>query len=510
MARTRLSLERGGEVIIWGDGEGRIVFATDAACLRLGYSREELLSLTVFDIDPTAARDWSSTWTELSDCGVVARETSYRSKDGSETPMEVVFNRVEHDGRDYALIVAHDLSVKKAGERPVVGRDPEAGQHQKLEAVGQLAGGIAHDFNNLLTAIIGYGNLILADEGAQGLKSLRRDAEEIRNAAERAAALTSQILAFARQQPLRPRKVHLNDLVATEEEHLRSLVADDVHLAFEPSSDGGVVEVDTEQFERVLVNLVSNAGEAMPQGGRLILRIENVELSEEYCRAYPELRAGSWSVLSVSDTGVGMDAETRLRIFEPFFTTKPPGEGSGLGLSVVYGIVRQSGGHVVAYSEVDKGTTLKVYLPRLAEAARLSIPEQARGGAVTEGGETILVVEDEPPLRRLVARVLGRGWLPRLCRGQRPGSARSAGGHGACPQICSSPTSFCQGACKATSWPGSSLPGSRGCRCSTCLVTHGTRSSCGQTGRRCLLLGQALHSARIWLPKCARSLDSCA
>jgi PAS domain S-box-containing protein len=303
--------------------------------------------------------------------------------------------------------VAGGWRDRVAGADGISREDTATFQDQKLEAVGQLAGGIAHDFNNLLTAIIGYGNLILADEDAQGLKSLRRDAEEIRNAAERAAALTSQILAFARRQPLRPRKICLGDLVSGMEERLRSLLTDDVQLATSCSPEAGVVEVDTEQFEQVLVNLVKNAREAMPLGGRAFVGVENVEVSEEYCRTYPELRAGSYAVLSVSDTGTGMDADTRLRIFEPFFSTKPPGEGVGLGLSAVYGIVRQSGGNVLVYSEVDKGTTLKIYLPRLAESVDGTPPGPAVAHAPGGGGETVLVVEDEAPVRRLVARVLG-------------------------------------------------------------------------------------------------------
>jgi two-component system cell cycle sensor histidine kinase/response regulator CckA len=408
LQRTQLSLERGGDVILWGNAEGRLVFATEAACAKLGYSREELLAMTIFEVDSAASRDWNCVLAELLEHGSLAREAVYRAKDGSAIPMDVVFERVEHDGRDYALIVAREAGDHGGEAHGPARGDLETLQHDKLEAVGQLAGGIAHDFNNLLTAIIGYGNLILADEDAQGLKSLRKDAEEIRNAAERAAALTSQILAFARRQPLRPRMVFLGGLVAEMEERLRALLTDDIQLTITRSS-GGVVEVDTEQFERVLVNLVENAREAMPTGGRLLLGVEDVELSEEYCRVYPELRVGSYVVLSVSDTGMGMDPDTKQRIFEPFFTTKAPGQGVGLGLSVVYGVVRQSGGHVVAYSEVDNGTTLKVYLPRVADAADSIMRETLTARPPGDGGETILVVEDEPPLRRLVARVLGEG-----------------------------------------------------------------------------------------------------
>ncbi len=409
LLRTQLSLERGGEIVLWADRDGRLEFATDVACAKLGYTRDELLAMTLFELVPALSRDWKGFWAELQDCGVLSRGVVCRGKGGVGMPMDAVFNWVEHDGRNFALVAVRELPEEMGTADKNAGVDVAGLQNQKLEAVGQLAGGIAHDFNNLLTAIIGYGNLILADEDARGLKSLRRDAEEIRSAAERAAALTSQILAFARRQPLRPSKVCLGDFVAGNEERLRALITDDIQLIVTCASETGVVEADTEQFERVLMNLAKNACEAMPAGGRMLVQVENVELSEEACMAYPELRAGSYVVLSVSDTGVGMDAHTRMRIFEPFFTTKPPGEGAGLGLSVVYGVVRQSGGQVIAYSEVGKGTTLKIYLPRVAEPADVEQAKTAPAAPSGRGGETVLVVEDEPPLRRLVARVLGEG-----------------------------------------------------------------------------------------------------
>ena len=279
LQRTQLSLGRGSDVILWGDAEGRLVFVTDPVCRMLGYSREELLAATVFDVFPEASRDWDEVWAELGEQGALRRQTVYRAKDGSEMPVEVVLDRVEHDGEEYALVVVGEMAPDSNGIEPSARDSTETFQHEKLEAVGQLAGGIAHDFNNLLTAIIGYGNLILANEDAQGLKSLRRDAEEIRSAAERAAALTSQILAFARRQPLRPQKICLDDFVAGLEERLRSLVTHDIQLTVGCSSEAGVVEVDTEQFERVLVILVENAREAMPGGGRILLSVENVELT---------------------------------------------------------------------------------------------------------------------------------------------------------------------------------------------------------------------------------------
>jgi nitrogen-specific signal transduction histidine kinase/CheY-like chemotaxis protein len=298
-----------------------------------------------------------------------------------------------------AVLVFRDITEQKKIEEQLANAD-------KMASIAVLAGGIAHDFNNLLTAIIGYGNLILASKEVQDHSSLRKDVEEIRAAAERAADLTGQISAFARHQTLRPRVVALSELVAGMEEKLRSLVGNGIELAIVRESHSCCVEVDAKQFEQVVVCLVTNACEAMPDGGWLTLATGSIELNEEYCRAYPELEPGAYALLSVSDTGVGMSPETMQRAFEPFFTTKRPGEGTGLGLSTVYGIVKQSGGHVVVYSEVDEGTTFRVYLPRVAGPAQP--PEEApTAGAPRGGDETVLVVEDEAPLRRLVARVLG-------------------------------------------------------------------------------------------------------
>jgi two-component system cell cycle sensor histidine kinase/response regulator CckA len=406
LRKTQLSLEHGSDLVFWTDPQGRLVFVTESTCEQLGYARQELLQMTMFDLEPAARAEWRAEWAKLVKQGTLTRETFHLTKDGAELPVQIVSSYVRHDGNDYAVVFARILGERGQEAEPLPKDGMELLQFQKLEAVGQLAGGIAHDFNNLLTAIIGYGNLILANEDAQGLKSLRRDAEEIRNAAERAAALTSQILAFARRQPLRPQVVSLGDLVAGLEGEVRPLVGDKIELVMHRASEAGFVEVDTEQFAQVVINLVRNAREAMPNGGRLALEVKNVELSEQYCRAYPELRAGAYVMLSVTDNGVGMDADTRMRIFEPFFTTKPPGEGTGLGLSMVYGTVRQSGGYVLVYSEVDKGTTLKVYLPRVTKSAESIAPVQPFN-LRRKGNETIIVVDDEPPLRRLVARVLG-------------------------------------------------------------------------------------------------------
>ncbi len=278
LQRTQLSLGRGGDAILWAGEDGQFAYATDSICKKLGFSRAEILARGMRDLDAVTAREWKHIWLEVLHHGSCARRTTFATKVGEEILVDVVISHVRHGGEDYALAVVNDASERKDVSAPS-DADLSNLQHAELEAVGQLAGGIAHDFNNLLTAIIGYGDLILAGEDERDVGSMRRDAVEIRNAAERAAALTSQILAFARQQPLRPRKVRLGDLLSPMEPRLKESLTGGVELVMRDASEAGVVEVDTEQFERVVMNLVKNAQESMPQGGRVYVLVESVELT---------------------------------------------------------------------------------------------------------------------------------------------------------------------------------------------------------------------------------------
>lgn len=274
---------------------------------------------------------------------------------------------------------------------------------QKMEAVGQLAGGIAHDFNNLLGVIIGYSE-ILTDR-LDTASPLRNHAEEIKKAGNRAATLTRQLLAFSRQQVLQPRVIDLNSVVADLEKMLRRLISEDVELVtvFEPAL--GQVKADPGQIEQVLMNLAVNARDAMPHGGKLIIETLNTEVDQAYARRRPLVRPGRYVVVAMSDTGVGMDAKTQTHIFEPFFTTKEQGKGTGLGLATVYGIVKQSGGFIWVYSELGKGTTFKIYLPRIDEAVEAAGRDQDEP-EVARGSETILLVEDADSLRELTREFL--------------------------------------------------------------------------------------------------------
>ena len=276
-------------------------------------------------------------------------------------------------------------------------------QAQKMEAVGQLAGGIAHDFNNLLTAIEGYCTL-LGESGGLDVTQLSY-VDEVRRASQRATGLTRQLLAFSRRQILEPRVIDLRDSVVAIEPMLRRLIGEDVEVAVR-ASEPGRVKADPGQIEQVILNLAINARDAMPQGGTLTLEVRATSIDQPYARSGTIVQAGRYMLLTVSDTGEGMDAATQVRVFEPFFTTKQKGKGTGLGLSTVYGIVKQSGGYIWLSSEPGKGTTFLVYLPRVDEAIEPAAAPKPTGKL--EGSETILVVEDEQSVRQLVRRVLQR------------------------------------------------------------------------------------------------------
>jgi signal transduction histidine kinase/DNA-binding LacI/PurR family transcriptional regulator/CheY-like chemotaxis protein len=277
-------------------------------------------------------------------------------------------------------------------------------QSQKMEAVGRLAGGIAHDFNNLLVVIAGYSDLLLGKLGAGD--PTRADIEQIQRAGERATTLTNQLLAFSRQQVVQPSALSLNGVVANVETMLRRLIGEDVALVTKLAPSLAPVVADRGQLEQIVLNLALNARDAMPQGGRLTIETANVELDEDYARQTVDVEAGAYVLLKVSDTGVGMNEETRARIFEPFFTTKPQGEGTGLGLATVFGIVRQSGGHVGVRSAPGRGSTFEIYLPQSQDAVERRTTEPAPGRSSLHGTETILLVEDDDGVRRAARRFL--------------------------------------------------------------------------------------------------------
>ncbi len=298
-------------------------------------------------------------------------------------------------GEPHFLLHFQDITERKQLE-------VQLRQAQKMEAIGRLAGGVAHDFNNVLTAIFGYVDILREELPADS--TAQRDLAEVRKASERAASLTKQLLAFSRQQVLEPMVLEPTALIEDFEKMLHRLIGEDVELRLSLARDTGNVLADPGQLQQVLMNLAVNARDAMPTGGKLILETANAELSEQYAELHQPVVPGRYVMLAVSDTGTGMTPETRARIFEPFFTTKEKGKGTGLGLSTVYGIVKQSGGYVWVYSELGRGTTFKIYLPRVDAAPDTLLP--AREPVTVAGTETILLAEDDAVLRPLAKGLL--------------------------------------------------------------------------------------------------------
>jgi two-component system cell cycle sensor histidine kinase/response regulator CckA len=386
---------------------GRIRDCNTQACLELGYSKKELLELSAADLESRLTPAEVETIHRHLDegrAGVV--EGLHRRKDGSVFPVEIRLNSLAPDRPDLAVAVARDITERKRAEKELRESEEQLRQAQKMEAVGQLAGGIAHDFNNLLAAILGYCDLLLARPELAD-SSAREDLVEIKRAGERASTLTRQILAFSRRQALDPSVVSLGEVVSGMVPMLRRTLGEDVQLVTRVDPAAGWVEADTHQFEQVIMNLALNARDAMPSGGRLTLKVADVELSERFCRSHPGATPGSHVRLTVADAGFGMDEVTRGRAFEPFFTTKPRERGTGLGLAMVYGTVKQSNGSVFIESRPGKGTKVKIYLPRVAPPAgegEEDLPTE--GLTASTGSETVLLVEDEAALRRFVSRVL--------------------------------------------------------------------------------------------------------
>ncbi len=336
-----------------------------------------------------------------------AEETfGYRREDLLGQPMDILVpERLREKCLEYRTMFLRGPQKSPMGTTLEIWRNLEQQfrQAQKMESIGTLAGGIAHDFNNLLTVILSYSSY-LAEE-LPSVSKYHRAAEQVHVAAERGAALTSQMLAFSRKQVFQLRVLNLNDIIRNLLKMLQRIIGEHIEIKMALAEDLAPVKADAGQLEQVLMNLSVNARDAMPEGGRLTLETQNVELDDDFVRLHVGSSPGPHTLLIVSDTGMGMDGAILTRIFEPFFTTKGPGHGTGLGLAMVYGVVKQSGGYIGAYSEVGKGTTFKIYLPQVAETAETAVskkPQQHR----KQGSETILLVEDDAAVRDLVSAML--------------------------------------------------------------------------------------------------------
>lgn len=369
----------------------------DAAILHYGYSREEFLSMTIKDTSaPEDIPILMDTLSKSLNPYLAVKIWRHRKKDGTIIEVELTAHSFNFNNRPARLIQATDMTVRRALEG-------QLHQSQKMEAIGQLAGGVAHDFNNLLTAIIGYSDL--AHRILPSNNSARPYLQEIKKAGNRASVLTCQLLAFSRKQILQPVILNLNVVVSEMKEMLHRLIGESIELQTSLDARLGNVRADYGQIEQVIMNLVVNARDAMPRGGKLTIQTKNVDIGGEYFDQHLTGEPGYYVLLEVSDTGVGIDAEIQKHIFEPFFTTKEPGKGTGLGLSTVYGIVKQSGGNTCISSEPGRGTTFKVYLPQVGEQVQqFSLPAEIEKDLL--GTEMILLVEDEEIVRKLAREAL--------------------------------------------------------------------------------------------------------
>jgi PAS domain S-box-containing protein len=380
----------------------RFLAVNDAAVLHYGWSREEFLSMTIHDLRP------ASEHARLDE--IVARgrhehqamsgeklgQWRHQTRDGRLLDIEGGASPIRFQGRSAWLVMVNDVTDRKRLEAQFL-------QAQKMESIGRLAGGVAHDFNNILGVITGYGEM-LRKRVAHDAR-LTRYAEDILGAARRGTNLTRQLLAFSRRQVLQPRVLDLNAIISDLENLLRRLIGEDKDLATRLGKHVPAVRADAGQVEQVLMNLVVNACDAMPQGGALLIETADVEFDDRNLSAYRDVQPGRYAMVAVSDTGHGMTPEVQSRIFEPFFTTKEQGKGTGLGLATVHGIVRQSGGHIFVYSEPGRGSTFKIYLPAVSPAPVRASSTPAEESSPT-GVETVLVVEDEQPLREIVKECL--------------------------------------------------------------------------------------------------------
>jgi two-component system, cell cycle sensor histidine kinase and response regulator CckA len=396
----RLISENAMDMIAVVGPDGRRLYNSPAYGRILGFTDDELAGTSFYDHvhpdDVYTAQQAVKQATATNPGGTV--QYRMRHKDGSwhtiESGASAILNQ---QGKvEKFVVVNRDVSEQRQLEE-------KFRQAQKMEAVGRLSGGVAHDFNNLLGVIIGYAEFL--QESLDPENSLRSSVDEILKAGKRAASLTRQLLAFSRQQVLDPKVLDLNVVVLDMDKMLRRLIGEDIELSTVLGPDLGRLKADQSQLEQVLLNLVVNARDAMPQGGKLLIDTQNMVMDEAFVRRYPyPVQAGPYVCLTVTDSGIGMDADTKARAFEPFFTTKEKGKGTGLGLSTVYGVVKQSGGYIDIYSAPGAGTTFKIYLPRVDDAITTDAPI----GAATSfaGNETILLAEDESSLRTLTRNTL--------------------------------------------------------------------------------------------------------
>lgn len=419
-AKFRGLLESAPDPLVAVNQDGRIVVVNAQAEQTFGYRREELLGQPMDTLVVERLRDKCSAYRskffkgpERPPAGATLELFGLR-KDGTEFPVEINLSLLETEEGLWGSAAIRDLTERRKLES-------QFRQAQKMESIGTLSGGIAHDFNNLLTVILSYSNSMV--EELAGDSKHHRAAEQIHQAAERGAALTRQMLAFSRQQVFQVRVLNLNEIIRNLLKMLQRIIGEHIEITTALSDELKPVKADPGQLEQILMNLSVNARDAMPKGGKLTLETSNAVLDEDFVRLHVGASAGPQVLLTVSDTGTGMDSATQARIFEPFFTTKGPGQGTGLGLAMVYGVVKQSGGSIWVSSKVGVGTTFNIYLPQAQGVSEAPAPKKPQT-TLKQGSETILVVEDDPGVRELVCMMLtSKGYT--VLRAQHPSEAEA-------------------------------------------------------------------------------------
>jgi PAS domain S-box-containing protein len=383
--------------------DGRLIYVNDRTCEALGYSREELLSMKIQEINPEFPPErWPYHWDELRKRRIFSAESTHRAKDGHLIPVEITANYIEFDGKEYNCVYARDITDRKRAGEESRRLQAQLIQAQKMEVIGHLAGGIAHDFNNLLTGILGYANLLSIKEGVD--PEVAKAAGIIQRSAERASQLTAQLLGFAELGKNLNVPVELGRVIASVTGVLERTQDPRIRIVTSLRPEEGCVLGDPSQLDQVVMNLAINACDAMPRGGQLKITIEPVTLDEAFCREREWMSPGKHLLLSVSDTGVGISPENLGRIFDPFFTTKAQGRGTGLGLSMVFGIVKNHGGCVDVRSEAGAGTVFRVFLPESPDGA--SKENAAMDPAFPRGRGRILLVDDQEPVREVAKDML--------------------------------------------------------------------------------------------------------
>jgi len=411
MQFTQFAYERAAIGIYWLNEAGRFLLVNETGALATGYAQAELHQLAIADLDVNLTpQAWTTLLTQLRSKPSVSFESVHRHKQGGLMAVEISANLFHWDGEDYILLFSRDITRRKKADEEFRRMQRQVQHGKKMEALGRLAGGMAHEFNNMLMVIQNSAEFIAMD--AKGDKTLQDYADQIMRTSKRAAALTSQLLAFSRKQQFELKVLDLNAALLDMIKWLRRLVRENVSLTADIHGSIGNIRIAPGELGQMVINLVMNAGDAMPAGGDLILSTRPIVLDKAYCMKQVGARPGRYLMLSVQDTGQGMDQETCSHIFEPFYTTKE--SGTGLGLSIVFGIVQQNGGHIECISQKGKGTLFRLYLPQFDG------PESEPGGAIhydtlPRGSETILLVEDEPDVRISGMRTLEKQGYKVLC-----------------------------------------------------------------------------------------------